>query len=103
MNRICEHNIVELFRALDEAYESDLTRSSDVFFRMTLNAATYYNHVELVTRMLADPSCQLNYLISLTVTTSVKNKIERSRCCLKELKIVEAMLCAGKVRIVHHS
>jgi len=100
MVEICHHNVVELFQTLEEVYESDLARNSDVLFRMTLNAATHYNHEDLITRMLADPHCQLNCLITFSVPRAVTEEMNQFNCYLKDLKIVEANLSAGKVRIL---
>jgi len=97
----CDHIDVEHFRELEEFYDDDASPNSDFFFKMTLNAATYYNHTALITRMLADPRCQLHCWTSSTMfPVSALEEMMRPQCFLKRVKFIETVLSVQKVAIL---
>jgi len=97
---ICDHSVIEHFRKLDEFYESDLTCNSDMFFKITLSAATHYKHRQLITRMLSDSHCQLNCLTSSMLPYSAVQEIKKPGCFLNRFRLIETVIVEQKVGIL---
>jgi len=96
----CGHAVIEHFCELDELFESDSSRNSEFFFKMTLHTATYYNHTQLITRMLSDPRCQLNSLPCSMLPLSAQEEIIKPACYLKRVKFIKTVLSIKKVGIL---